>query len=82
MSGAHEVWGIREPEVTRAGTYVVRVGLGTSSPPQLGQTPDISSVQGTQKVHSYEQIRAGPSAGRAAVSQRSQRSRISRAMRP
>jgi hypothetical protein len=31
-------------------------GLRTSSPPQFGQTPFISSEQRSQKVHSYEQM--------------------------
>ena len=32
--------------------YAVRRGRGTSSPPQLGQTPLIVSEQDGQKVHS------------------------------
>ncbi len=39
-------------------------GRGTSSPPQLGQTPRIRSAQATQKEHSKLQIRAGPSSVR------------------
>ncbi|MGW2177994.1 hypothetical protein ACWCXX_07855 [Streptomyces sp. NPDC001732] len=37
------------------------------------------SLQGTQKVHSYEQMRAAASCGGTALPHRSQRSRISRA---
>ncbi|GHG11543.1 hypothetical protein GCM10018791_26340 [Streptomyces zaomyceticus] len=40
----------------------------------------MASAQGTQKLHSYEQIRAGPSGTNSAVPHRSHRSRISRAM--
>src|SRR5215813_11107199 len=58
-----------------------RRGRATSSPPQFGQTPFIASVQATQKVHSKLQIRAGPSALRAAP-HRSQTGRISSAIRP
>ena len=43
-----------------------RVGRGTSSPPQLGQTPRIRSAQATQNEHSKLQIHAGPSSVRAA----------------
>jgi len=32
--------------------YTVRRGRGTSSPPQLGQTPLVVSEQAGQKVHS------------------------------
>jgi hypothetical protein len=37
-------------------------GRDTSSPPQLGHTCSIASAQWTQKVHSNEQMVAGPSA--------------------
>ena len=45
-------------------------GRGTSSPPQLGQTPLIVSAQAGQKVHSKLQMRASPS-GASGVPQRS-----------
>lgn len=49
-----------------------RVGRGTRFPPQLGQIPaSRPSAQGTQNVHSYEQMRASTSGGRSA-SQHSQ----------
>jgi hypothetical protein len=38
-------------------------GRRTSSPPQLGQTFFIAAEQASQKVHSYEQIIAMPTAG-------------------
>jgi hypothetical protein len=37
-----------------------RLGLGTNSPPQFGQTLFISAAHCSQKVHSYEQITAMP----------------------
>ncbi|MFE3941645.1 hypothetical protein ACFXPV_07185 [Streptomyces sp. NPDC059118] len=40
------------------------------------------SLQGTQNVHSYEQMRAGEPGGSAAFPHRSQLSRISKAMAP
>src|SRR3954471_12362644 len=55
-------------------------GRATSSPPQFGQTPSISSVHETQKVHSNVQMRASPS-GDSAVPQRSHSVRISSAIR-
>src|SRR5581483_1775256 len=39
-------------EMARAGHDATRRGRGTSSPPQLGQTPSIDSVHVTQNVHS------------------------------
>ena len=55
-----------------------RLGLATSSPPQLGQMP-ISTVwaQETQKVHSNEQMRASPDSGGRSRSQHSQLGRSS-----
>ena len=55
-----------------------RLGLTTSSPPQLGQMP-ISTVwaQETQKVHSNEQMRASPDSGGRSQSQHSQFGRSS-----
>ncbi|WP_329202890.1 hypothetical protein [Streptomyces sp. NBC_01435] len=40
------------------------------------------SLQGTQNVHSYEQMRAGEPCGSAAFPHRSQLSRISKATAP
>ena len=45
-------------EFTRAGittarlSYLIRFGLGTSSPPQLGHTFFMARAQDSQKVHS------------------------------
>jgi hypothetical protein len=36
-----------------------------SSPPQFGQVPWAFALHAAQKVHSYEQMYASPSAGRA-----------------
>jgi hypothetical protein len=50
-----------------------RIGLGTNTPPQLGQTfPRTLSTQTTQKVHSYEQMRAPSDSGGSALLQCSQ----------
>ena len=76
MAGA-----VQRPAVQRTAVHeAARRGRGTSSPPQFGQTPFIASVQATQNVHSYEQMRASPSAASGA-SQRSHTVRISRATR-
>jgi hypothetical protein len=50
-----------------------RVGLATSAPPQLGQTPcNTFSAHKAQNVHSNEQIRASTESGARARSQHSQ----------
>src|SRR5438105_4950857 len=50
-----------------------RMGRGTKPPPQLGQTLwSLVSTQSTQKVHSYEQIRASGEEGGRSLSQYSQ----------
>jgi hypothetical protein len=60
--------------------FLIRRGRGWSSPPQLGQRPPIASVQGAQKVHSYEQIRASPLSIASGVSHFSHLLRISSGM--
>jgi hypothetical protein len=43
-------------------------GRATSSPPQLGHIPfSLSSAQGTQNVHSNEQILASAAGGRSVL---------------
>jgi len=50
-----------------------RRGLGTSSPPQLGQWPDSTvAEQSRQNVHSNEQITASVESGGRSRSQHSQ----------
>ncbi len=50
-----------------------RMGLRSSSPPQLGQMPlSLSSVQLWQKVHSNEQMRADSESGGRSTLQHSQ----------
>ena len=58
------------------------IGRGTNPPPQLGHTLlRTCSTQATQKVHSYEQIRASSELGSSALLQCSQVGRSS-SMRP
>jgi len=57
-----------------------RRGRRTSSPPQLGQIPFKALAQVAQNVHSKLQMYAVSSSGASGHAQRSQRSRISRAM--
>jgi hypothetical protein len=45
----------------------LRRGLETSSPPQVGQILCISSAHAEQKLHSFEQIKAGPSCASEAL---------------
>lgn len=52
-------------------------GRLTSSPPQFGQRIFIFVAQGTQKVHSKEQISASAESGARSVSQHSQPGRSS-----
>jgi hypothetical protein len=43
-------------------------GRATSSPPQFGHIPlSLSSAQGTQNVHSNEQILASPAGGKSVL---------------
>src|SRR5437763_9914481 len=58
---------------------LTRLGRGTSSPPQFGQTSSIPSAHGRQKVHSYEQMNTSSSSAREA-SHRSHFVRISSAI--
>ncbi len=53
-----------------------RLGLTTSSPPQLGHLPwSTDSAHDTQKVHSNEHMRASVDSGGSALSQHSQEGR-------
>ena len=53
-----------------------RLGLATSSPPQLGHLPwSTDSAHETQKVHSNEHMRASVDSGGSALSQHSQEGR-------
>lgn len=69
----------RQPSVYSAAGAGARRGRVTSSPLQLGHVSCMASLQDTQNVHSYEQIRADEACD-STVSHRSQRSRISSAM--
>jgi hypothetical protein len=66
-------------QVARAAHDATRLGRGTSSPPQFGQTPFVSSAHDAQNVHSDEQMSASPS-GPSGTSQRSHTVRISSAI--
>jgi hypothetical protein len=65
-------------EVPNGAPHARLRGRATSSPPQFGHTSSIAAAQSTQKVHSYEQIVAGPS-GASADPHRSHASRSSSA---
>jgi len=61
-----------------ASAFPVRVGLGVSVPPQLGQVPLRSlSLHAVQKVHSKEQISAPSASAGKGSPQRSQSGRMS-----
>src|SRR5208337_1124519 len=60
-----------------------RMGLGWKPPPQFGQTLwSLLSMQSTQKVHSYEQMRANVEFGGRSRSHHSQFGRSCKAMWP